>query len=525
MKIFKKITAVLLTVIMLFTCLACSKSVNATIVYEKTGKELEQNLWPEEYKKLQKKDLNEYQFNSTEILSLYALNLTEQMKDNLLTKKTSAHQIKIPLYNLSNNALIKDGAYSDGKLDARDASAILTLIHGDIDDSYVLGDYKNLKTHISADGWVHAQNEIKASLAEQLNVSKDDISTAVTVTYPKIDGYTDNETSYVLTDKSSFEDEEILKKIDSNMVTDYKISTNASADNIKYSDFEKATSQEYITVTAKVKNKSYIMYIGEDKNFYFENVGEEIPDFKTDLTYRAVSEGKSVEGKMSSDGSTYLPPYYEDEDKDAKKDADAIAIIKSKTDEEIVATNGVEMKNDGSANSEGWYYPDTNNKKVIEKVYPFDTYNNPKDNGAVKETVKLTGKDGGEDTQTPTIEWILRRINFEKTVNSDKSTTITITYNLPIEKSSIPEGWEPITDSDGGIRKITRTFKPTENYDKDVTVEQNGPSTATVTTPVKVTAEKLPDNIPQAGAFYAVLAISIAGIVIFMITRYRKLNK
>ena len=53
MKIFKKITAVLLTVIMLFTCLACSKSVNATIVYEKTGKELEQNLWPEEYKKLQ----------------------------------------------------------------------------------------------------------------------------------------------------------------------------------------------------------------------------------------------------------------------------------------------------------------------------------------------------------------------------------------------------------------------------------------------------------------------------------------
>ena len=293
----------------------------------------------------------------------------------------------------------------------------------------------------------------------------------------------------------------------------------------------------YLSIKAEINGDSeysgavYQLVASNDETWYMKRTTEPTPvpvpiavaEFKTTLDYTSTPQGK-----MNDKKDTYLPPYYENEDKNAKKDVDATAIIKSKTKEEIVATNGVKLTDEnikGNPNSEGWYYPDLKDKTVIEKVYPFDTSNNQKENGAVKETVKLTGKNGGEDSQTPSVAWTLRRINYDEKTNDDKSVTVTITYNLPIDEKSIPEGWKGIADPDGGIRRITRTFKVGEDYDKDVTVEQNGPSTATVTTPVKVRWNIATKIIPQTGESWAkVIAGAIALMAIALIS-YRKFKK
>ena len=235
-------------------------------------------------------------------------------------------------------------------------------------------------------------------------------------------------------------------------------------------------------------------------------------EFKTTLEYKSEPAGKLI-------GGTYYPPYYENDD--ARKDVDATALIKSKTDEEIKATNGVDLTTDGKPNSEGWYYPDVNDKKVIAKDYPFDTYDNTTDNGMVKETVLLTGAEGGEDSQTPSIKWTFRRKVKEEKENPDGSITVTITYNLPVDEDSIPSDWSPVYDDDGTtIHKIQRVIKKGEDYDKDVPVKQNG-TDATVVTPVKIEWEKAP-VIPQAGS---ALAVVVAGIVIvsgIALVSYRK---
>jgi hypothetical protein len=210
-----------------------------------------------------------------------------------------------------------------------------------------------------------------------------------------------------------------------------------------------------------------------------------------------------------------------------KKDVDATAIIKSKTTEGIKSTNGVDLiEESNKANSEGWYYPDVNDKTVIAKVYKFDDYDNTKFNGAVNEEVILVGTEGGTSSETPSIRWTLRRINYQETENKDGSVTVIITYNLPIDGDRIPEGWEPIYDEDGKtIHKITKTIKKGEDYDKDVIVYRNGDIDEKVTTHVKKVWEKLPAVIPQTGAFSIVLAIVAGGIVLFGINRFRKFNK
>lgn len=260
----------------------------------------------------------------------------------------------------------------------------------------------------------------------------------------------------------------------------------------------------------------YHLVVGDndewEKDFLLER--ETLAEFKTELSYIAIdSEGKTDEGKMGD--TTFLPPYYDNDN--TKKDMDAIVIIKSKTHEGIVKTNDVDMNEDGSANSLGWFYVDTTDLTVIAKKYPFDAYDNTTANGMVSENIKLTGEYGGEDIQNPSIKWTFRRIKKEETTNSDGSITVTITYNLPIDTNKIPEGWEAVYDegSTTSAHKIRKTIKKGENYEKDVIAKQNG-TDATVTTHVaKVWA------IPQAGESIAfVIAIAIIGFV--LITRARK---
>lgn len=267
---------------------------------------------------------------------------------------------------------------------------------------------------------------------------------------------------------------------------------------------------------------AYRLIVGANDNWELNVLLEkEIPtmnhttEFATEISYIAAdSDEQTHEGKM--DGNTFLPPYYDNDN--AKKDMDAIAIIKSKTEEGIVKINGVDLnKDEETPNSLGWYYPDTANTKIIAKKYLFDKYDNIEANGMVSETVKLTGENGGEDTQNPSIKWTFRRTKKDEATNSDESITVTITYNLPIDTTKIPDGWEAVYDegSTTTAHKIRKTIKKGENYEKDVIVKQNG-TDATVTTHVaKVWA------IPQAGESIAfVIAIAIIGFVV--ITRARK---
>ena len=549
MKKIKSLIAIVLVVALLLGSSMFLSTVNAVVMDRDTGAEFsdEHNF---QYLSLQAKTKSKFDFNATEFLTIYSLNSVDVNPDAGPKAYKKDRQaiveglIPIYYYNNSTGEVEKTSessssrVWDDGKIDARDASNILVLAKGsgEIESS--------ASTAQMIINWDQQAQDIIFSLADYLKIARGDVSLVVKVTTPKIEGITEEATSYEVNNTTRFTDVN-LSKVANNEVVNYQTAkayfdANKEDPTAEYnSDVNIPGIQQIVTVTAKTKNGAeYGMVLGEDNNFYLfqtkEGEKEPEPDpedkeFKTDLTYRAEASGKKVDGKMDKD--VFLPPYYVDEDKNAKKDADAIGIITSKTDEEIVATNDVALTDKnvkGNPNSEGWYYPDLNNKKVIEKEYPFDDYNNPKDNGAVKETVKLTGKDGGIDSQTPNIRWTLRRINFEKKKNDDKSITVTITYNLPIDEKSIPDGWKPIVDEDGGIRKITRTFKEGEDYKKNVTVEQNGESTATVTTPVEVKWEKDDSKadkvIPQTGAFTVALIAIVAGIAVFAYTRFRRLR-
>ena len=549
MKKIKSLIAIVLVVALLLGSSMFLSTVNAVVMDRDTGAEFsdEHNF---QYLSLQAKTKSKFDFNATEFLTIYSLNSVDVNPDAgpKAYKKDRQAIVEglIPIYYYNNatgevektSESSSSRVWDDGKIDARDASNILVLAKGsgEIESS--------ASTAQMIINWDQQAQDIIFSLADYLKIARGDVSLVVKVTTPKIEGITEEATSYEVNNTTRFTDVN-LSKVANNEVVNYQTAkayfdANKEDPTAEYnSDVNIPGIQQIVTVTAKTKNGAeYGMVLGEDNNFYLfqtkEGEKEPEPDpedkeFKTDLTYRAEASGKKVDGKMDKD--VFLPPYYVDEDKNAKKDADAIGIITSKTDEEIVATNDVALTDKnvkGNPNSEGWYYPDLNNKKVIEKEYPFDDYNNPKDNGAVKETVKLTGKDGGIDSQTPNIRWTLRRINFEKKKNDDKSITVTITYNLPIDEKSIPDGWKPIVDEDGGIRKITRTFKEGEDYKKNVTVEQNGESTATVTTPVEVKWEKDDSKadkvIPQTGAFTVALIAIVAGIAVFAYTRFRRLR-
>lgn len=554
MKKIRNLLVVLLTVILLFssTSLLFSSKVFAedgeeategaggagtSQTGEGTGTEGEEqgagggNINPDEiiytYDGIYARTSNKFEFNASELLVIYAKNMTggSEYPDYRHNIK-QGELIDIMGYNKNGERYIDNtasstprDAYHDGFIDSMDSSFILGLSQVGLSMEEYRADVDQVETswHIEADDIIWSLVNYYKKAGKE--VAFKDVVLVADSHVPEIEEF--NLPADSLTIKSNEKiSAETLNKI--NKLTSQAAMINAQIWSGYSKDYFRSQTITSITVTPP-DGSEWKMVLGTDNNWYLLRTKDAQKEFETDLSYRSESENKAVEGKM--DGSTYLPPYYENEDKNAKKDADAYAIIKSKTNEDIVATNGVAMKDDGTANSEGWYYKDVNDKKVIEKIYPFDAYNNPKDNGAVKETVKLTGRDGGEDSETPDIRWTLRRINYDEKTNKDGSITVTITYNLPIDEKSVPEGWKVIVDEDGGIRRIQRTFKPGEDYDKDVTVEQNGPSKATVTTPVKIRWHMADKKIPQAGLFTFATVAVVAGVAIFSITRYRKLNK
>ncbi len=299
----------------------------------------------------------------------------------------------------------------------------------------------------------------------------------------------------------------------------------------KFSDYTGSASEEVKLVgklTGREDTQSpsirwKLIYKNEETDKFIEETDE----FITKLTYQSEVAGKEENG-------TYYPQFTVNEDSNAKKDLDVTAIITSKTDEDIIKVVIGEVsepltddnKSPETANKFGWYYPDVTNKKVIAKLYKFDVYDNVNDNGKVKETVKVIGAKGGESTEVPSIEWTFRRINKSQVENPNGTTTVTITYNLPVDKNSIPQGWEPVYDDDNvTIHAIKRVFAKGEKYDKDVIVSQNGNPNKKVTTHVKVGKDTADNLGPQAGVFSVIFVIAIAGVAVLSVIKYRRIKK
>lgn len=520
MKNFKSVMIAALSGVMLFS--SCSFLATEVKALETTSETNTDNPYIVSYPR------DKFEFSAQEMLHVYALNSSENYGSDFNVRYrmdvTGKDVVALRTFNdngeLSANAEIDK--WSDGKVDAVDASNILAL-----------GAHINGIGELPEYLWPTPSNDIQWSLARALNIAKDDVTVQSEAIYQRIEGLegAEQELNTLIsstTGPTAANDAAVMNytSLDRRLyIKIYKARHPGEKEDEELAEeFEgkKALpSQMTVRVTATTKSGDvYKMVLGTDNKFYLLNTKEpEDKTFKTTLDYSSKEKGKM-------DGDTYLPPYYANEEKDAKKDLDVTAIIRSKTTETIVKTNEVALTEDGKANSQGWYYPDTADKTVIAKVYPFDKYDNTEFNGAVQETVKLTGADGGEDTQKPSIRWTFRLINKDTKENPDGSITITLTYNLPVDPDSIPSDWEPVYDKDGKtIHAITKTIKKGEDYDKDVTVKRNGPIDEKVTTNVKKNWDKLSPVLPQTGAFSVILVVLVAGIIVFAITRIRKIHK
>lgn len=457
----------------------------------------------ETLKLLKSKASNYYEINPSEMLNIYALNSTGHSVEP--DYRYNGKGILVMTYG--SNGTEKD-SWSDGIIDARDSTTFLSLAQtfNSIELNEGVSDEKIANGQKS---WEGSAKDIIYSLAKKLNISENDVIVTVKVSMDSVKELNIPETSYILDNKGNT----IAKNKE-------KITTLSTYNKkiVEQNELLDNTTNYKVTVTAETKNNGkYYLVLGKDNVFYL------ITDAKTDAEFDTTMKYDDTKDT----GKTYKPEYTENDIN--KKDLDVTVTIKSETDEAIASTNGVALTDDKKPNSEGWYYPDTKDKTVIAKVYKFDEYDNTTANGKVNETVKLVGVNGGEDTQKPSIEWTFRRKNVDETENSDGSVTIVITYNLPVDEKSVPSDWKVIYDKDGKtVHKITKTIKKGEDYDKDVTVKQNG-TDAKVTTHVKKTWKKdktqAKDLGPQAGAFSVVLIAVIAGIAVFAVTRYRKLNK
>ena len=454
---------------------------------------------------LYSRSINCYQFNPTELLDLYSENSTGEHQHS--DYRYNGKGILVRSYDENGNLTTSDTStdvWANAKYEANDSTNILALAQiyptAALDeDDFMIESRQNL--------WNAIANEIIYSLAKDKNIPKDEITLTTSVS---MDAVGDIE-------GSSYELDNKTKTIAS---TDAKIKQLSLANkniidavNAEYGEgtMDDSTTNFRITVTLDtVNNGQWHLVLGRDNVFYLITT---IPEFSTTMKYDDTPD----------DGTTYRPQYKEN-DLD-KKDLDVVVTIKSETDEAIVSTNGVALTNDKTPNSEGWYYPDLEDKTVIAKTYKFDDYDNTTANGKVNETVDLVGEHRGEDTQKPSIEWTFRRKTITETENDDESVTFVITYNLPVDVESVPSDWSVIYDEDGKtVHKITKTVKKGEDYEKDVVVKQNG-TDKTVSTPVKKLWNEdktvAPEVLPQTGAFAVVFVAIVAGIAVFAITRYR----
>ena len=442
---------------------------------------------------------NEYEFSASEIISIYSSNSTGHN-----VKYRYAHDVSkgvlIPVYHDTINDNYGT-TLQDGIIDASDASAMISYGAGTVREDEPIAQASG----IWENNIVDISNSIAKYYSEQRKtVDPTSIKVVVDVIVPKNEelGISENQYSYSIDTENGYTEEAYQK-------------AKSLRSNFRACEIDDRV--QFIKITATTPDgRVFKTVVGTDNNIYLlepASIEEKKDTFDTTMSYTALD--KTTE----DDGNTFLAPYTDNDN--PKKDSDVTVKIKSTTGDDIVSVVNGETSAELSkeANSLGWYYPNEEDKTVIAKVYQFDTYDNTTYNGKVSETVKLISEDGQEDTQKPSIEWTFRRKTKEETTNNDGSITVVITYNLPVDKDSIPSGWSAIYDQDGEtIHKITKTIKKGENYKQDVTVKQFGGDKKVTTTVEKVWA------IPQTGEAWIVASVAIIALVVFMFTRRRKIK-
>ena len=267
-------------------------------------------------------------------------------------------------------------------------------------------------------------------------------------------------------------------------------------------------------------NDTWILVLGQDAKCYLVNSKVFNDEFDTTLEYIAKIDEKEVGGTVENE--VYKPNYDKD---NIKRDADVTAIIKSKNGDNIATVNGKALDSTGKANEDGWYYPNVNDKTTIAKLYPFSKYDNSTDNGMVTEKVELGNEEGLKSNQTVSIKWPFRIIDKTydpKDITQDtKTVTVTITTNLPMDPSKIPDGWTIVPDTDK--HKITKTYNRGDNVNEDVTVYQNKTGdTANTDVTINWSGNK-PSVLPQTGESIKVLALIVVclGIAIVFVKKVK----
>lgn len=267
-------------------------------------------------------------------------------------------------------------------------------------------------------------------------------------------------------------------------------------------------------------NDTWILVLGQDAKCYLVNSKVFNDEFDTTLEYIAKIDEKEVGGTVENE--VYKPNYDKD---NIKRDADVTAIIKSKNGDNIATVNGKALDSTGKANEDGWYYPNVNDKTTIAKLYPFSKYDNSTDNGMVTEKVELGNEEGLKSNQTVSIKWPFRIIDKTydpKDITQDtKTVTVTITTNLPMDPSKIPDGWTIVPDTDN--HKITKTYNRGDNVNEDVTVYQNKTGdTANTDVTINWSGNK-PSVLPQTGESIKVLALIVLclGIAIVFVKKVK----
>jgi len=267
-------------------------------------------------------------------------------------------------------------------------------------------------------------------------------------------------------------------------------------------------------------NNTWVLVLGQDQNCYLVNNKVFNDEFDTTLEYIAKIDEKEVGGTVENE--VYKPNYDKD---NIKRDADVTAIIKSTNGDNIATVNGKALDSTGKTNEDGWYYPNVNDKTTIAKLYPFSKYDNSTDNGMVTEKVELGNEESLKSNQTVSIKWPFRIIDKTydpKDITQDtKTVTVTITTNLPMDPSKIPDGWTIVPDTDN--HKITKTYNRGDNVNEDVTVYQNKTGdTANTDVTINWSGNK-PSVLPQTGESIKVLALIVLclGIAIVFVKKVK----
>lgn len=524
MKKTSKIIAILIIAVMLLGLLP--NNVNATIEFTET--EIEDIINVD--------DINSTKFMPYVLLTVFG-DHSVAGKDELIEHFLA--DIEKDKTNLEEKGIILSSVgLKDGKIEAKDAQQILSIAFGEYDINE--GNYvaEMIKNDIIQDNKEFNVGDIEVKTTIEIPDSLVEIASS------RLDKKLDNKVfdgsnSVTISSKDSDLNTK-MSKIESAIAA---FAVEIIGDDADETDVSCATIS--VKAIAKIENDTitYTLTLGKDFNWYL--VPDKLPkkdepkqelkkEFSTEIKYAAEIDGKDVgqntkykeENKI--DSSVFCPGF---DEKQPAKDADVTVTINSKTDLPILKTNDVALTDDGKPNSEGWYYVDTKDKKVIAKLYKFDDYNNLQDNGIVVEPkLSLTSEDNLTDEQKVAITWPFRIIDVkydptEITEKTDK-VTVTITTNLPMDKDKVPAGWAFTTDDEGKTQhRIFKIYEKKDgNIDETITVKQNG-TPVTASTPVKITwKETLSPVIPQTGATLTITVVlvilTICGIV--ALKKYRK---